>query len=139
MHHPYLVCILFGMPSLHLFTFLFLLFCVITINYMQLHVTATTHSTVAALVKFDLAFRSPIRGRTVFFYVECPGDTLPNYFYCPPDTLPRDRLPQRSQESRRSYHCLTRRGVETISTLSGSVWLLVHALPLSRVSLQKWC
>ena len=22
-HHPYLVCILFGMPSLHLFTFLF--------------------------------------------------------------------------------------------------------------------
>ena len=22
MHHPYLVCILFGMPSLHLFTFL---------------------------------------------------------------------------------------------------------------------
>ena len=30
MHHPYLVCILFGMPSLHLFTFLmffiFLLF-----------------------------------------------------------------------------------------------------------------
>ena len=26
MHHPYLVCILFGMPSLHLFTFFNVLF-----------------------------------------------------------------------------------------------------------------
>ena len=26
MHHPYLVCILFGMPSLHLFTFAMFLF-----------------------------------------------------------------------------------------------------------------
>ena len=26
MHHPYLVCILFGMPSLHLFTFLMIVF-----------------------------------------------------------------------------------------------------------------
>ena len=31
MHHPYLVCILFGMPSLHLFTFLmFFIFFIIT-------------------------------------------------------------------------------------------------------------
>ena len=30
MHHPYLVCILFGMPSLHIFTFFLvsILFCV---------------------------------------------------------------------------------------------------------------
>ena len=33
MHHPYLVCILFGMPSLHLFTFLMFLYSLgMTIN-----------------------------------------------------------------------------------------------------------
>ena len=26
MHHPYLVCVRFGMPSLHLFTFVYFLF-----------------------------------------------------------------------------------------------------------------
>ena len=35
MHHPYLVCILFGKPSLHLFTFLiyFLVYMTVSIYY----------------------------------------------------------------------------------------------------------
>ena len=51
-----LACETTSLPCLHTFwhaiptsfyIFIFA-FCVITINYMQLHVTATTHSTVAA-------------------------------------------------------------------------------------------
>ena len=34
MHHPYLVCIVFGMPSLHLFTFL-MFFIYLCINAMD--------------------------------------------------------------------------------------------------------
>ena len=43
MHHPYLVCILFGMPSLHLFTFLMFLFsCVLALGLLTKKSTGST-------------------------------------------------------------------------------------------------
>ena len=50
MHHPYLVCMLFGMPSLHLFTFLMFLFsCFYT---FLISVTATPNSKKGILLSF---------------------------------------------------------------------------------------
>ena len=40
MHHPYLVCILFGMPSLHLFTFLMFFYFLVYICMPCLPLTA---------------------------------------------------------------------------------------------------
>ena len=44
LHSPYLVRILFGMPSLHLFTFLMFLFLVSILFLVLISVTATPKS-----------------------------------------------------------------------------------------------
>ena len=60
MHHPYLVCILFGMPSLHLFTFLMLLFsCFYTFlmlvsNLMLISATARAKKSILSSVQLQV-------------------------------------------------------------------------------------
>ena len=73
MHHPYLVCILFGMPSLHLFTFLmFFYFLVITLtsmsctvripawyNYIDKHVVYSTYTCMVYIDSMSCTVRIP--------------------------------------------------------------------------------
>ena len=109
MHHPYLVCILFGMPSLHLFTFLNVFYFLVYLWHKWFHFELW----IGGGINLSCGFLSAVLRDFMFFLSAVLWDFMFFLSFCKP-------------------HCAAVRKLEF--WMSNTTMTVLHNKPLPRVT-----